>query len=396
MDQPYLKINSRIVIFGDSLIAQTTGSAINYTAFQSTALATYALLRINNSLFLPVNGNKGISGNTTTQMLARLGAAVALNPALVIMDGGTNDAAGGASAATIISNLTYIHNAFKAIGAYVVIITIPPRFAPAALSPAAEIVRNTVNTFIKTLTSETTKAVNLDLVVNNAAFYADGLHFNPTGAYAASTPVAEALLDFIQPTNLADSFFADNSFTANPILAGTTGTKNTATGTVATSWLLDAGSAGGAVVTGSKTMDNGLNQQVISISGSYTGSSRSVVLSQEFNTSGLVAGDVVEAFGDIEILTTDANILDFNVGLLVWTSGYANLANAESILALDQVPSPLPAGGRYTFRTPPITIAAGIPAIVRQAVKVDLVDRASATPIAASFKVHRIGVRKTV
>jgi len=222
------------------------------------------------------------------------------------------------------------------------------------------------------------------------------LHFNPTGAYAASTPVTEALLDFIQPTNLADSFFADNSFTANPILAGTTGTKNTATGTVATSWLLDGSSAGGAAVAGSKTMDNGLNQQVISISGSYTGNTRSVVLSQEFNTNGLVAGDVVEAFADIEILTTDPSILDFNVGLLVWTSGYANLANAESILALDQVPSPLPAGGRYTFRTPPITIAAGIPAIVRQAVKVDLVDRAGTTPIAASFKVHRIGVRKAV
>ncbi|MCF2504024.1 GDSL-type esterase/lipase family protein [Dyadobacter sp. CY107] len=396
MDQPYLKVNSRIVIFGDSLIAQTTGSATNYTAFQSTAFATYALLRINNSLFLPTNGNKGISGNTTTQMLARLGAAVSLNPTLVIMDGGTNDAAGGASAGTIISNLTYIHNAFKAIGAYVIIITIPPRFAPAALSPAAEIVRNTVNTFIKTLTSETTKAVNLDLVVNNAAFYADGLHFNPTGAYAASTPVTEALLDFIRPTNLADSFFADNSFTANPIVAGTTGTKNIATGTVATSWLLDASSAGGATVAGSKTMDNGLNQQVITISGSYTGNSKSVVLSQEFNTNALAAGDVVEAFADIEILTTDSNILDFNVGVLVWTSGYANLANAESILALDQIPSPLPAGGRYTFRTPPITIAAGVPAIVRQAVKVDLVDRASATPIAASFKVHRIGVRKAV
>ncbi|MCF0043627.1 SGNH/GDSL hydrolase family protein [Dyadobacter fanqingshengii] len=396
MDQPYLKVNSRIVIFGDSLIAQTTGSATNYTAFQSTAFATYALLRINNSLFLPTNGNKGISGNTTTQMLARLGAAVSLNPALVIMDGGTNDAAGGASAATIISNLTYIHNAFKAIGAYVIIITIPPRFAPAALSPAAEIVRNTVNTFIKTLTSETTKAVNLDLVVNNAAFYADGLHFNPTGAYAASTPVTEALLDFIRPTNLADSFFADNSFTANPIMAGSTGTKNIATGTVATSWLLDASSAGGATVVGSKTMDNGLNQQVITISGSYTGNSKSVVLSQEFNTNGLAAGDVVEAFADIEILTTDSNILDFNMGVLVWTSGYVNLANAESILALDQIPSPLPAGGRYTFRTPPITIAAGVPAIVRQAVKVDLVDRASAIPIAASFKVHRIGVRKAV
>lgn len=396
MDQPYLKVNSRIVIFGDSLIAQTTGSATNYTAFQSTAFATYALLRINNSLFLPTNGNKGISGNTTTQMLARLGAAVSLNPTLVIMDGGTNDAAGGASAATIISNLTYIHNTFKAIGAYVIIITIPPRFAPAALSPAAEIVRNTVNTFIKTLTSETTKAVNLDLVVNNAAFYADGLHFNPTGAYAASTPVTEALLDFIRPTNLADSFFADNSFTANPIVAGTTGTKNIATGTVATSWLLDASSAGGATVAGSKTMDNGLNQQVITISGSYTGNSKSVVLSQEFNTNALAAGDVVEAFADIEILTTDSNILDFNVGVLVWTSGYVNLANAESILALDQIPSPLPAGGRYTFRTPPITIAAGVPAIVRQAVKVDLVERASATPIAASFKVHRIGVRKAV
>lgn len=386
-------VNGKVVFFGDSLLAQTTGGTGNQIAFQSTALMTYALLKANNAVFLPVGGNLGISGNTTTQMLARLGAAVAQKPDLVVLLGGTNDVNDGTPAATIIKNLTLIHRAFRGTQAKVLWITIPKRFAPAALDDAKETVRKTVNVFIRKQDDGITRVVDLEKINLTSASFADGLHFNPTGAYAAGMEAYKQLKYFVNEVNIAETLAPDTTYTANPIMAGTAGTKNTATGTVATSWALDSSAAGGATVVGSKTVQDGLDQQLIVVSGNYTGTGRNISLSQEFATGSLVAGNVVEGFADVEILTTDGNVLDFNVGALVWTSAYANLAGAESILALDAVPSPIQPG-RWIFRTPPITIGAGTPAIVRTGFKIDLVTRAGATPIAVSFKINRMGVRK--
>jgi acyl-CoA thioesterase-1 len=71
--------------------------------------------------------NRGIGGQTTLQMLARFRQDVeALNPKVVVMQGGTNDIAAGVSAAQIEENLATIGELAKAHGIKAVFASITP------------------------------------------------------------------------------------------------------------------------------------------------------------------------------------------------------------------------------------------------------------------------------
>jgi lysophospholipase L1-like esterase len=72
--------------------------------------------------------NAGISGNTTTQMLARLDSDVlAYNPAIMLLMGGTNDLKQHQSTKKILHRLDIILDRAQAAGALTVLCTIPPR-----------------------------------------------------------------------------------------------------------------------------------------------------------------------------------------------------------------------------------------------------------------------------
>jgi lysophospholipase L1-like esterase len=72
--------------------------------------------------------NAGITGNTTTQMVARVNKDVlAYRPSLVVVMGGTNDLRKGVRATAIVRRLDIIVGQIKATGAKVVLCTIPPR-----------------------------------------------------------------------------------------------------------------------------------------------------------------------------------------------------------------------------------------------------------------------------
>ena len=76
--------------------------------------------------------NAGISGETTTDALARLSTVTALRPLVVIVEFGGNDGLRGLPVSTTRSNLDQIVVGLKASGAAVLLagMTLPPNYGP--------------------------------------------------------------------------------------------------------------------------------------------------------------------------------------------------------------------------------------------------------------------------
>jgi acyl-CoA thioesterase-1 len=76
--------------------------------------------------------NAGISGETTTDALARLNTVTALKPVVVIVEFGGNDGLRGLPVSTTLSNLDQIVSALKQSGAAVLLagMTLPPNYGP--------------------------------------------------------------------------------------------------------------------------------------------------------------------------------------------------------------------------------------------------------------------------
>lgn len=105
-----------VVCLGDSLTGGSTTPGVNYPTLLSA---------VSGRAFSIVN--KGVGGNTTTQMLARVQADVIdLAPSVCVFLGGTNDF-GAISMATTQANIAAIASAVTAAGIDFVICTTPPR-----------------------------------------------------------------------------------------------------------------------------------------------------------------------------------------------------------------------------------------------------------------------------
>jgi lysophospholipase L1-like esterase len=393
---PRLPLNSRIVAMGDSLTA--SGIAIispTRSSYQSRGYTLYTAIKTGNKYYMPIDGNKGIAGNTTTDMINRLGAALALNPAVALVLGGTNDLGTSATAETIINNLRRLHLGFLAVRSRVIAITILPRFGANAPAPANEVKRQEVNSWLRLQAGEDLFVIDAELFMNDANFYYDGLHLNSVGAAVLGGLVANILNDWIKPGKVSDALTVDNSFNLNLYFAGSSGVKtNGATGLVATSYELDRGTSG-ATVDGVVLSDNGLRSQQINISGTYLGTTPSIALRNNSTVNPPVGGDILEGFSDFKILSNDPNIVGFNITYFVYTSAFVQLSRADSMLALDQLSNTLMSEKTYTLRTPPVAIGnAGAPSRVAMEFTVILKDATAATAINASIVVSRIGTRK--
>jgi len=391
-----LPLNSRIVAMGDSLTA--SGIAVispTRSSYQSRGYTTYAAIASDNRFYMPIGGNKGVSGNTTTDMINRLGAALALNPAIAIVLGGTNDLGTSATSETIIYNLRRLHSGFIAVRAKVIAITILPRFGANIPTPANEIKRQEVNTWIRSQSSDDITVIDAETFMNDAAYYYDGLHLNSIGAAILGTAVAEILNSMSKAGRVADVLAVDTAYNLNLYFAGTAGVKtNGATGVVANSYELDRG-ASGANVDGVVLSNAGIRTQQINITGTYTGANQLVSLKNNSTVNPPAIGDIMEAFAEYEFVTNDPNIVGVNVTYFVYTSTFSQLARADSLLALDQLSNTMTTGKIYTLRTPSVAIGnTGTPTRVAMELTILLKETTVATAINASLVIHKIGTRK--
>jgi lysophospholipase L1-like esterase len=175
----YRKLGGKIVsVFGDS-------NTLNYAQYMPPVTLTSAHFT-----------NDGVSGDTTTQMLARWPAISATRPTHVVIMGGTNDRTLSAAVAT--QNLTIIVEDARARGIKVVLLTVLPFSGASGYSAGQETIRTTINTAIRAYGSTAgVTVIDTDVFGNGATPPAlataydvgDHLHLNTTGMAALAALV---------------------------------------------------------------------------------------------------------------------------------------------------------------------------------------------------------------
>jgi acyl-CoA thioesterase I len=116
-----------IVTFGDSLTQGVAGKS--YPAFLQDLLDQ-------NHLAYRVD-NQGVSGDTSSDGLARIDNVIAMKPALVVLEFGGNDGLRGVPLESTRTNLDEMVSRIKAAGIPLVIagITLPPNYGPDYVKP---------------------------------------------------------------------------------------------------------------------------------------------------------------------------------------------------------------------------------------------------------------------
>jgi lysophospholipase L1-like esterase len=113
-----------MAFIGDSII-YNGGETVTDTNRTSRGIQHWAFTILNGRLRLL--GSFGVSGETLVQIAARIATPLALNPGFLVIEGGTNDVAASATAATIQATwLSMIITCLRA-GVVPVILNIPPR-----------------------------------------------------------------------------------------------------------------------------------------------------------------------------------------------------------------------------------------------------------------------------
>jgi len=398
-----LKVNSTIAYFGNSISARglVGGEPTSKPTYWSAlGYATWTQQLTNYKLFAPrFSDSLAISGQTTTQMLARLGAALNYKLDVVVIEAGTNDIATGASSQTIIDNLQNIVNGFVANGTRVYILTVMKRWSPATFTSGQETIRQAVNTAILGMATTMVTPINLENAMNSSTLFgSDGIHPTSTGAYTIATLLAPKIQTYL-PTNISitDNIGSDNNLVTNGnLLAGTSGTTTSASGTVVSNFNLNGTNAGGGTITGSVTNANNANQQVITLSGTYTYSASNgcSLYSGLVAASNLYVNDELEGYVDFEITTPLTNVQAIYLQNGIYDGSSTLLASGyTNYYAGDNPIYPL-GNGRYQMRTPPITITTGTPTQIDA--KITILFNEASGSLGGVVRIWKVGLRKIV
>lgn len=315
-------------------------------------------------------GPKGVFGSTSDTFVNRFDTNIKpLNPGWVILTSPcSNDVASSATAATIQGRLTQYMDKCAAIGARLVICTIPPRNA---LTVAQRNVMSAVNRWIREQGQVRRGVYVVDawqLLVDPAngglrtGVGSDGIHMNGTGAQRIGAAIANVINSLTPPVDVLGwgEDLDVQAVIANPVLAGTTGTlSNGITGSVATSW--SAGSITGAAVTAvaskvARTDNLPGEWQQISIS-----AGEGAVLSQNLIFGNLTAGtSYLDAMCEFQTDSDWANITQFYMTLSFLDNAFQGVGGATDLqwIAGDpyDVVNTRPASG--VFRIPRVLVPA--------------------------------------
>jgi acyl-CoA thioesterase-1 len=353
------------IVFGDSFSARVNSSGVNYRQ-SDHSYWTWANIYLGCPMRLL--GNYGVSGETTTEMLARTDEAIAAGAEWVFLQGGINDLSEGATVATVIANLQELADRFRE-GAKVVLLAIAPNKSPtsnafkvmavnAAMRAWASTVGNVifVDTFTPLVNATDTTG---DLA---AGMSDDALHPSAKGAKAMGYAISQAIGKFMPTVPLLVSSAADseaidagsNQILTNPLMSGSSGTVSGtgASGTIATGWSggTDTGTVTNVWLHGQARADGvGVDQQV-----TITGAASGAVVNMR-QTSGLTtklaAGDTVYACGSITLSgMSDVSRVSPSITITDGGTGYVVHCLDNSDTTWDQ--SDL----SFTWRTPNFTL----------------------------------------
>ncbi len=338
----------------------------------------------------------GVGGETSAQILARVGTVVAARPTFCIFEAGVNSIAASVSAESVIADLTAIIDALIAGGVVPIVQTLTPsvNITGARLTEAGK-----VNNWIKAL--PVTRGVNVidwcaavvDFSSTTAqwvsAWTADGVHPNEQGHVIMGQAVARVLEPLIMGTSpLVSNAGAGGQglISANPGMTGSGGTAGTGvTGTIPASWTVN-GTTTTAVSVEPRTDDVGGNWMRLAITdGQPQIFIQNTAVGVDWNV-----GD--EAWAEVEILMLDTptNLRGFSFRLDFW-SGIGSASN--STLNMPPVIA-LPLRGRpksFVLKTTPTII----PASTARLQLFLLVNQSVASQV-STIRLGRMCIRKSV
>lgn len=299
-----LNADQSVILFGDSITAYNiTGPISGATATWSRGFMTWANAFLGDRA-LAVVKNAGVGGDSTGQMLARIGADVlAYDAGYVFVMGGINDVAGVLlTADAVIANLNSIYSRLRAAGYVVIAGTVTPvRPTHPQYGPVVTAKLATVNTWIRgeaaagrAILADVAAALVDAAGVPIDALYADATHPGPIGARRMGRVVAAAIAPYIPagPRRRARNLLS-NGVMLSPSNGLASGWSKGDTGSV-------------SVATVEPAPDGIGNRQVFDVTFSADGNNS--WLRGEDVFAQLQSGDTVSAECEIEVLSDGVNV----------------------------------------------------------------------------------------
>lgn len=324
-------ISPTIAGLGDSITANNGGGNKNAIGFLDWA-AVLSRQRVSFDASL----NFGVAGQTSAQILARVGAVVSAAPTFCTVLAGTNDTS--LTAAQTIANLDAIYAALQQAGIIVIAIPITPRSTG---TTAQRLHMVQVNDWIRRrrFTLKNLHVLDATQIYGDSAwtpranYASDGLHPTVLGAYRIGKALAALITTLIpcEPAiavNSLDIFDAtDNprgNLASNGILSGTAGTFPAGfTGALADNTFVNTNTLlGSSVVLSKSTLADGRVAQRVQWSGSFTGGTATFQLATNVASAStkVLTGDKVEAWVEIEAAAGAAAHVELAL-YTVWAAG---------------------------------------------------------------------------
>lgn len=285
------------VTLGDSIIAHPGSlSIINWVNYL-----------LGGRMFLPIGYNQGVSGNTTTDTLARQPVGLALNPNVYFIEGGTNDPPATWQSVSVPNIAAEVAAALATPSIELVVLR--------TLSKRSDIVFNPTllanfNNSIRAMVAPTVviadwAASSFDPVTQTT----DGLHPDTSGTYTLAKVDVAAIISWFTPQTRLYSAYTDfNSLLSLGALAGTGGTKTgNITGFVANGCTINNQLTGTTCVASKEVDVDGFNVQRVDLGG--TSSVNGYLFMQIPQTFSGIGGEQYEAWTKVEI--SDHNRMNF-------------------------------------------------------------------------------------
>ncbi|MBO1078101.1 SGNH/GDSL hydrolase family protein [Roseomonas haemaphysalidis] len=314
-----------MAVFGDSMTARSSAVNSTLTNLYNNGFDNWLRALSKQRLDFRAANNYGVSGNTTAQMLARVGDVVAAGLPVIRFLGGTNDANAAVPLDTTLDNYRAIFAQLRAAPAtqLIIVMAVMPRSfwqdTSQATPGAAKILQ--YNSFLadycathsKMLFVDTYAAWNNGSGAPKAGFTDEGLHQTAAGAYAGAVPILAALnsrgllsgagwLSDINPLTLFDATNAPfGNKLLNPGLSGTAGTMAAGvTGQVADSWQVTStvtSGQTGTIVASKEAATDGLGDWQVVTFTNRVGSNEQVTLTQSVTDASKYAAGETVRFG---------------------------------------------------------------------------------------------------
>lgn len=331
----YKPLLTDVLVLGDSRAFQCTKGNVGFT--------DWAVSETGGLAAFPLALNKGIDGNTTSQMLARLQTDVIANSNafdVMVHFGTGNDRIKGMTLEQTIRNLEYMYSALIKRGKIVIAIAETPVMGANVGLPAQQTANHFAvhNWYLNVAPGLGVVVVNpWDEMVDPASgsnfwplggLTGDGLHPTAAGARIIGRKVAEALkrlftFPAVLPTaNVAydAALVPGGSLIPNSLLTGTNGVLgggSNATGQLASSCTLLGSDLNGLAVAASKEAADFGFKQVLRITGMPSGTTPTLTLEQPVDVSKLAVGQRLRAVAGWEFISVNTSVLQVALQIVV-------------------------------------------------------------------------------